>query len=207
MKSSLSLHERLSRIQQELKVQKGRKNNFGKYQYRSAEDILEALKVFNDKYNVYFTISENLIQKTGFTPTLECTASIHDANPPKYYKDSYESMTVFADTSYNKGSDISSNAEVVKETTTTHEIRPVDIEPGNRWERFDNQTVTITAKAYAGVEKAGGMALPQAFGAASSYGKKYALGNLLLIDDSKDADETNNHGKVKKEPVDLNDLF
>ncbi len=36
---------------------------------------------------------------------------------------------------------------------------------------------------------------PQAFGSASSYGKKYALGNLLLIDDTQDADATNSHDK------------
>ena len=33
------------------------------------------------------------------------------------------------------------------------------------------------------------------FGAASTYGKKYALGNLLLIDDTEDADASNKHGK------------
>ena len=35
------------------------------------------------------------------------------------------------------------------------------------------------------------MQTPQQFGTASSYGKKYALGNLFLIDDTKDADATN----------------
>jgi hypothetical protein len=39
------------------------------------------------------------------------------------------------------------------------------------------------------------MQTAQQFGAASSYGKKYALGNLFLIDDTADADSTNNHGK------------
>ena len=39
------------------------------------------------------------------------------------------------------------------------------------------------------------MQMPQRYGAASSYGKKYALGNLFLIDDTQDADATNNHGK------------
>ena len=34
----------------------------------------------------------------------------------------------------------------------------------------------------------------QQFGAASSYGKKYALGNLFLIDDTQDSDATNDHG-------------
>ena len=38
-----------------------------------------------------------------------------------------------------------------------------------------------------------GMSMPQKYGAASSYGKKYALGNLLLIDDTADADASNDH--------------
>ena len=42
-----------------------------------------------------------------------------------------------------------------------------------------------------------GMQMPQRYGAASSYGKKYALGNLFLIDDTQDADATNTHGKAK----------
>ena len=43
-----------------------------------------------------------------------------------------------------------------------------------------------------------GMQMPQRFGTASSYGKKYALGNLFLIDDTQDADATNEHGATKK---------
>ena len=38
------------------------------------------------------------------------------------------------------------------------------------------------------------MQMPQKFGSASSYGKKYALGNLFLIDDTEDSDATNSHG-------------
>ena len=39
------------------------------------------------------------------------------------------------------------------------------------------------------------MQMSQKFGSASSYGKKYALGNLLLIDDTADSDATNTHDK------------
>jgi hypothetical protein len=39
-----------------------------------------------------------------------------------------------------------------------------------------------------------GMQMPQKFGSASSYGKKYALGNLFLIDDTADSDASNTHG-------------
>ena len=54
----------------------------------------------------------------------------------------------------------------------------------------------IHATAIVGVDlNQKGMQTAQQFGAASSYGKKYALGNLFLIDDTQDSDATNNHGK------------
>ena len=54
----------------------------------------------------------------------------------------------------------------------------------------------IKATAIVGVDlNQKGMQTAQQFGAASSYGKKYALGNLFLIDDTEDADATNDHGK------------
>jgi hypothetical protein len=40
------------------------------------------------------------------------------------------------------------------------------------------------------------MQMPQKFGSASSYGKKYALGNLFLIDDTQDSDAANSHGNT-----------
>ena len=54
----------------------------------------------------------------------------------------------------------------------------------------------IHATAIVGVDlNQKGMQTAQQFGAASSYGKKYALGNLFLIDDTADADSTNTHCK------------
>jgi len=56
----------------------------------------------------------------------------------------------------------------------------------------------IKATAIVGVDlNQKGMQTAQQFGAASSYGKKYALGNLFLIDDTQDADASNDHGKSK----------
>ena len=56
---------------------------------------------------------------------------------------------------------------------------------------------SIQATAIVGVDlNQKGMQTAQQFGAASSYGKKYALGNLFLIDDTADADSTNSHGKA-----------
>jgi len=63
---------------------------------------------------------------------------------------------------------------------------------------FDG-TDAIHATAIVGVDlNQKGMQTAQQFGAASTYGKKYALGNLFLIDDTEDADAGNKHGVVDK---------
>ena len=57
----------------------------------------------------------------------------------------------------------------------------------------------INATAVVGVDlQQKGMQTAQQFGAASTYAKKYALGNLFLIDDTEDADATNTHGKAQQ---------
>src|SRR5210317_1927173 len=135
----MTIHEKLSKIQQEFKAKKSRFNSFGKYNFRSAEDILEALKPFNDKYNVYFTVDETYLGEG----VIESHATIVDAEGAMF----------------------------------------------------------VTAKAIVGVDfNQKGMQVPQQFGSASSYGKKYALGNLFLIDDTQDSDATNNHQKEEATP-------
>ena len=66
----------------------------------------------------------------------------------------------------------------------------------------------ISATAVVGVDLGQkGMQVPQQFGSASSYGKKYALGNLFLIDDTQDSDASNTHGKPagkSKPTLDIN---
>jgi hypothetical protein len=60
-----------------------------------------------------------------------------------------------------------------------------------------SEDILIHATALVGVDlNQKGMQTSQQFGAASTYGKKYALGNLLLIDDTEDSDATNNHGSA-----------
>jgi hypothetical protein len=144
----LNLNQKLSLIQKEFKANKSKFNSFGKYNFRSAEDILEALKPFNEKYEVSFIISERLLTpKEGYNlPMLETTASILD----------------------------------------------------------NNGVNELKATAIVGVDlNQKGMQVPQQFGSASSYAKKYALGNLLLIDDTQDADATNKHDKEVKAEDDL----
>lgn len=136
--------EKLSKIQIEFKAKKSRFNSFGKYNFRSAEDILEALKPINDKYRVYFTVNEKYIH-TDQLPIIETTATIVDIDDPK---------------------------------NAIHSTAIVGIDLSQK-----------------------GMATPQQFGSASSYAKKYALGNLLLIDDTADADATNDHGATRKPKI------
>ena len=141
----MTINEKLSTIQTKFKSKKSRFNSFGKYNFRSAEDILEAIKPYLLELGVSVRIKEKLIS-TEPMPILESTAIIKD----------------------EKGMELKATALV-----------GVDL----------NQK---------------GMQTPQKFGSASSYGKKYALGNLLLIDDTQDSDATNSHGKAtiaKPKPV------
>jgi hypothetical protein len=55
----------LLKIQSELKAPKNQFNSFGKYKYRSTEDILEAVKPLLLKYECTMTISDNIQEKAG----------------------------------------------------------------------------------------------------------------------------------------------
>ena len=127
----MTLNQKLATIQTKFKSKKSRFNSFGKYYFRSAEDILEATKPYLLELGVTVKIDETLIE-TNPVPIIESCATISDGEN------------------------------------------------------------TIPATALVGVDlNQKGMQTPQQFGTASSYGKKYALGNLFLIDDTKDADATN----------------
>ena len=127
------LNQKLAIVQTKLKTKKTSYNSFGKYYFRKAEDILEAVKPFLLDQGVSVTINEEIIA-TDPVPTLQSTATISDGEN------------------------------------------------------------SITATAVVGVDlNQKGMQTAQQFGAASSYGKKYSLGNLFLIDDTADADSTNKH--------------
>ena len=132
------LNETLATIQTELKAKKSSYNAFGKYYFRKAEDILEAVKPFLLKHQVSVRITEDIISETP-VPTIQSTAILSDGEN------------------------------------------------------------SIKATAIVGVDlMQKGMQTAQQFGAASSYGKKYALGNLFLIDDTADADSTNSGGTASR---------
>lgn len=71
--------ERLFRIQQELKCAKNQRNDFGKYNYRSCEDIFEAVKPLLKKEKLILVMSDQIIQ-LGERYYIEATASLYDYN-------------------------------------------------------------------------------------------------------------------------------
>ena len=67
----------LQQIQSELKAPKGQKNNFGNYSYRSAEDILTAVKPLLQKHEASIILSDDIVGVEGrvyvkATATLSC---------------------------------------------------------------------------------------------------------------------------------------
>ena len=56
---------KLNLIQSELKAPKNQRNTFGNYNYRSAEDILEAVKPLLKKHECTMTISDTIVEVGG----------------------------------------------------------------------------------------------------------------------------------------------
>lgn len=148
---NMGIDAKLALVQSVLKAPKNQRNKFGNYNYRSAEDILEAVKPLANKVGAYVKIWDDIVM-VG----------------PRIY---------------------------VKATVEFHDVHHPDVKP-----------ITTTAFAREEEEKKG-MDGSQVTGAASSYARKYALNGMFCIDDTKDSDATNDHGKgggnpeVKKSPV------
>ena len=132
--------EKLAKIIQELKAPKNQKNSFGGYNYRSCEDILEAVKPLLN--GAILTVSDELVM-LGDRFYVKATATFRDGD---------------------------------------------FIQTATGWAREEKEKK--------------GMDASQLTGSTSSYARKYALNGLFCIDDTKDADATNTHGKeVQKAPV------
>lgn len=127
----------LSKIQNEVKVLKNNYNAFGKYKFRSVEDIQVAVKSILLKYESTIVLSDSVVELCG-VPVISSTAKF---------------ICPFGE-------------------------------------------IAVTAQAGVDIHKKG-MDIPQTFGTASSYARKYALGGLLLLDDVADSDAINQH---KDEP-------
>lgn len=87
--------ETLIKIQNELKVPKGNFNSFGKYKYRSAEDILEAVKPILLKHKATIMLSDEVLS-IGNKIFLKATAKF-------YAGDEIFDVHGYAETSEHKG--------------------------------------------------------------------------------------------------------
>lgn len=128
-------------IQASLKAPKNQKNAFGGYNYRSCEDILEAVKPLLYDTQTTLTVSDEMVEVWGRI-YVKATATLKDCETWEII----EQNTAYARESESK-----------------------------KW--MDDSQIT---------------------GATSSYARKYALNWLFCIDDVKDADATNTHGKEEK---------
>ena len=76
---SNDFHVKLTNIQKKLKAPKNNYNSFSKFYYRSAEDILEAVKPLNAEHGLVLTLSDKPIL-IGDRYYIEATATISDGN-------------------------------------------------------------------------------------------------------------------------------
>lgn len=60
VQETMNIYEKLTHLQNELKAPKNQYNSFGKYSYRNAEDILEAVKPLLKKYNLAMWVQDDI---------------------------------------------------------------------------------------------------------------------------------------------------
>ena len=133
----MGVYEKLLAVQSELKAPKGQYNSFGKYNYRSCEDIMEAVKPILKKNNAVILLDDDILEISG-----------------RFYVKATAQFVDCVDGAFIE----------------THAFARED-------------------------ESKKGMDGSQVTGSTSSYARKYALNGLLAIDDTKDSDSTNKHGK------------
>lgn len=133
----------LQQIQTDLKCPKNQYNSFGKYNYRNAEDIQEALKPILAKYGYSLTIADEVV--------------------------------LIGDRIYVKATVSLRNEALLAIVTTTGYARESESRKG-----MDDAQLT---------------------GATSSYARKYALGGMFLLDDTKDADSMKPPNDKEPEPA------
>ena len=138
-----NIRQKLQGIQSSLKAPKGQTNKFGGYRYRSAEDILEALKPLLGEWGCSLVIQDDMVE-VGGRVYVKATANLID----------------------NETESVLSTSAFAREAETKK-----------------------------------GMDDAQITGSASSYARKYALNGLFAIDDTKDPDATNTHGKDRSQAV------
>lgn len=135
MEKEKNIYQKLTEIQNELKVPKDQNNDFGGYKYRSAEDIQEKVKPLLLKHGVALFASDSIESVEG-----------------RHY---------------------------VKATLTlTDGVGNIQVSA------FAREPLEVKKQAEA-----------QTTGSSSSYARKYALAGLFQLDDTKDPDATNDHGK------------
>lgn len=137
----MNVWEKLMNVQTKLKAPKNQYNGFGKYNYRSCEDILEGLKPILAEVKAIVILKDEIVQ--------------------------------FENRIYVKATAVFMDAEKGEMVQTSALAREDETKKG--------------------------MDLAQVTGSVSSYARKYALNGLFCIDDTKDSDATNTHGKEKKD--------
>ena len=155
----MNVYEKLMTVQTKLRAPKGQYNSFGKYSYRSCEDILEALKPLLAEVGAIINITDEI----------------------KVIGDNFETIEVEDKKTGEKSVRLVGRRFYIEATAMF-----IDVETGD----------SIVARALAREDEAKkGMDLAQVTGSVSSYARKYALNGLFAIDDNRDPDSTNKHGK------------
>ena len=144
----LNIYEKLMNVQQELKCNKGQYNSFGKYKYRSCEDILESVKPLLKKYNLILTLSDTL-EYIGDRYYIKAIAKITDTETPYEEFEELKAINCITNVAYAReelekkgmdGSQITGTASSYARKYALNGLLAIDDTKDADTDEFKNQT-------------------------------------------------------------------
>lgn len=165
----MKLIEKLIAIQTELNAPKNQENKFGGYKYRSLEDITEAMKPLQKTYAVAFLLEDHIEQRGTPFVCKDVVDMGHEDLNGNWVPD-------------------------IREIETVKGARYFTVATATLMDESGEKISCIAEAEHPENKK--GMDAAQVSGATSSYARKYAACGLLAIDDNRDPDATNDHGRA-----------
>lgn len=165
----MKLIEKLIAIQTELNAPKNQENKFGGYKYRSLEDITEAMKPLQKTYAVAFLLEDHIEQRGTPFVCKDVVDMGHEDSNGNWVPD-------------------------IREIETVKGARYFTVATATLMDESGEKISCIAEAEHPENKK--GMDAAQVSGATSSYARKYAACGLLAIDDNRDPDATNDHGRA-----------
>ena len=195
----MNIYEKINKIQVELKAPKSQRNNFGNYNFRNCEDILEALKPLLLRKKIIIQLIDELLQ-IGYRFYIKATATLIDTESGEKH-----STTSFAREELTKkgmdGSQITGASSSYARKYALNGLLAIDDTKDSDTTNIGNQNNNTKQ-----IKSAKSKMTPEEEQEKKEKCIKWIVDNISKVEDSKQADVLNNLDLLDLDNLELKEL-